>query len=78
MDCVITNSRNPKDVVVTLKLKVIDEYMQLLDKLNVGYKYAYDDILDKINLIDLMQKGNSFSPFITQYYLNKTWVFRQY
>ena len=69
----IQKSNLNKDVDV-LKLKVVDDFKQLLKKLSKGYRYDYAFILEEISFIELLNDTNlNNSNFLKQFYLNNTW-----
>lgn len=64
-------NRNLNQDADVLKQKVIAEFMQLLKKVQKGYKPDYEFILQEISLIELWQLDNT--DFFKQFYLNNAW-----
>lgn len=61
------------DAINDLKYKVINQFTNLLCKVSKGYKPDYENILQEISLISLVEDGYmnvDDSLFIIQYYLN--------
>lgn len=62
------------DAVDDLKHKVIKQFLETLCQLSKGKKIEYKSILDKINLIELIEDEHltiNDALFIIQYYLNE-------
>ena len=63
-----------KVTVAALKNKVCQQFLELLCNTQKGYKTDYQNILEEISFIDLIQKDyldEKFSLLVLQYYLNK-------
>lgn len=61
------------DAIDRLKHKVISNFNKLLCKVRKGYKPEYENILQEISLIQLLEDHNleiDKNLFIIQYYLN--------
>lgn len=61
------------DAIDNLKHKIIYQFTQLLCKISKGYKPKYENILQEISLITLLENGYiniDESLSIIQYYLN--------
>lgn len=61
------------NAIDNLKHKVIYQFTQLLRKMSMGYKPEYENILEEISLINLLEDNVMSvdeSLFIIQYYLN--------
>lgn len=62
--------------VVALKDKVSKEFLDLLIKIRKGYKLNYEQLLEEISFIDLIENNEidyKLSLTALQYYLNKIW-----
>lgn len=56
-----------------LKLKVIDEFKNILYQIRKGYRPNYEFILEEISCIDLIQKhelDDRLRKIMLQYYIN--------
>ena len=61
------------DAITDLQKKVISEYTNLLCKVSKGYKPEYENILEEISLINMLEDNFisiDDSIFIIQYFLN--------
>lgn len=61
------------DAVCDLKHRAIHQFTQLLCKISKGYRPEYENILEEISLINLLEDNLinlDESLFIIQYYLN--------
>ena len=76
MDCVCHNILNlcPQDVDVisNLKNKTACEFMDLLNKVEKGYRPDYEFILEEVSLLGIHNKIDK-REFVLQYYLNNPW-----
>lgn len=76
MDCVCRNILNlcPQDVdaISNLKNKTACEFMDLLKKVEKGYRPDYEFILEEVSLLGIHNKIDK-REFVLQYYLNNPW-----
>lgn len=58
--------------VDVLKYKCISEFNEVIKKLNKGHRPKYQNILEKISIIELVTNNQlQNEQFIIQYFLNK-------
>lgn len=58
------------DPIKTMKLKVINDFIHLMDKIELGKIPNYTNIMDQISFIEFYDEVKNFE-FVYQYLINK-------